>query len=83
MPFAAPFLPISRLQCQLFGGLLVFVASSFYQFLSLFVGEDVVHVGDVLALQKPLAKPEDRQDGSGCLFPRREGGDIVRPKSTI
>ena len=77
LAFCFPLLGISLLQCKLLLGLLVLLSSTFYQFPALTLGEDVVQVGDVLAPEKPMADLQDRQNGSGCLCLRREGGVIV------
>ena len=72
-----PLLGISLLQCKLLLGLRVLLSSTLYQFPALTLGEDVAHVGDVLAPEKLMADLQDRQNGLACLCLRREGGVIV------
>ena len=72
-----PLLGISLLQCKLLLGLLVLLSSTLYQFPALTLGEDVAHVGDVLAPEKLMADLQSIPNCSGCLCLRREGGVVV------
>ena len=77
LAFRFPLLGISLLQCKLVLGPLVLLSSPFYQFPALFFRENVAKVVDVLAPQKRMAKPQGRENASGCPFLRREGVLIV------
>ena len=77
LAFCFPLLGISLLQCTLLLRVLVLLSNTVYQFPALTLVEEVTEVGNVLALEEVMADLQDRQNGSGGLFPRREGGVIV------